>query len=134
VKFQIVKNKPENHKEKFGEHTLYDILEQRIMPYRDWQKLIEYCADKLPFYATATNRDAVMFLADNGIPTIKVCSRDLRNLDLIGYVSKNTRIVQIDTGGGSYEDIEFKHLCDPCCKGITEFINTKPMTIERSKE
>jgi len=106
IKFQMVQLERINPDEKFGKYRLEDILKQRLLKIDEWEELNNYIGDRIEWFVTTTLFSHVDWAEKHNMRQVKICSRDLTNLELIKYASKKIDTVHLDTGGGSFFQID----------------------------
>ena len=104
--YDILLNR-ETGETKTVEEPLYDILERRCMPEKDWRELKKFCDDLgLAFFSTIAFEDDVDLFADLGCDSIKIASADVNHYPLLRKVAKTGTCVQLDTGNSTLGEIE----------------------------
>ncbi|MYX11105.1 N-acetylneuraminate synthase [Streptomyces sp. SID8375] len=85
----------------YGEHR--EALEFGVREYRELAQL----ADELgiDFFSTAFDFPSVDFLAELGVPAIKIASGDLTNTPLLAYAAKTGIPLIVSTGGADMEEV-----------------------------
>lgn len=90
----------------FIEENLYSILKRRELQKEAWIRLSEYASRlKIDFYATVTDQDDLNWIVDLHCQAIKIASSDLTFTPLIKSASKLGKQMHIDTGTGTFEEI-----------------------------
>jgi N,N'-diacetyllegionaminate synthase len=86
--------------------SLYSILKTYDLERDDLQRLKLYCeAEGVGFFCTVLWEDQIDFLADLGCQTVKLCSGDINNTNLLECAAKSGMIVQFDTGNADMSEI-----------------------------
>jgi sialic acid synthase SpsE len=123
---------------------LYDILKGYDLKPDEYAALKAICDDAgVTFFCTALFEDQVDFLARIGCKTVKICSGDITNHNLIKHAGKSGMVVQFDTGNADEHEIEkafsllshkatIIHHCPSGYPAITDKINLS--YIERLKD
>ncbi|MEU5523796.1 N-acetylneuraminate synthase family protein [Streptomyces sp. NPDC047860] len=90
----------------YGEHR--EALEFDRPQYLHLQQVAR--ALGIDFFATAFDLPSVDFLAELGVPAIKIASADLTNTPLLNHAAKTGLALVLSTGGGSMDEV--RRACD----------------------
>jgi sialic acid synthase len=107
-------NSPYNSENAYG--ATYGLHREALEFNRTQYVILQDHAEKLgiSFFATAFDIPSADFLADLEVPAIKIASGDLKNLQLLEYVSDLDIPIILSTGGGTMEDcIAADEICQP---------------------
>lgn len=85
----------------------YDMLKRLELSYDDFRKVKAHCDEiGILFASTADESDSLDFLADLGIPFIKIGSGDIGNVPFLRYIGGKKLPVILSTGMSSLADVD----------------------------
>ncbi|UYB40856.1 N-acetylneuraminate synthase family protein [Streptomyces sp. Je 1-4] len=85
----------------YGEHR--EALEFGVREYRELAQLARELG--IDFFSTAFDFPSVDFLAELGVPAIKIASGDLTNTPLLAYAAKTGIPLIVSTGGADMDEV-----------------------------
>ena len=100
----------------------YEMLKKLELSFDDFKIIKKHCDEiGIMFASTADDKDSLDFLADLGIPFIKVGSGDIGNVSYLRYIGSKNKPVILSTGMSTLEDINISldALRQGGCKDIT---------------
>lgn len=98
--------RPHSYGATYGEHR--EALEFGLAEYRHLMAVAAKCG--VDMFATAFDMPSVDFLAEIGVPAIKIASGDATNTPLLAYAAKTGLPLIVSTGGASMGDVRMA--CD----------------------
>jgi sialic acid synthase len=99
-------DRPYDHENSFG--PTYGLHREALeFGWDEYTELQQYAKELgLTFLATAFDIPSVDFLAELGIPTIKIASGDLRSVHLLAYAAELQKPMLVSTGGATFDDVQ----------------------------
>ncbi len=86
---------------------LYDILERRYMPAKEWEKLKQHCNSiNMAFFVTVGFEEDILLLEKLECDSIKIASSDVDHFPLIKRAANTGMCLQLDTGNATFGEIE----------------------------
>jgi len=94
-----------------GEDTQYEMLQQLELSHDDHQELRRYCEEAgITYLSTPFDERSATFLAESGVPAIKIGSGELTNKPLLEHVAKLGPPLVVSTGMATMDEVRDAYL------------------------